>query len=100
MFFFKNPKELMRHRAERGKTMSMSSPKYNKDDVIWFDNLFLGWIKVKVLHNESTIPELVGIKTMGDMHAYAVESVEPINGRKIQKWPLVAEKLLHLNPNP
>ncbi|MDP1629314.1 MAG: hypothetical protein Q8L57_01695 [bacterium] len=76
----------------------MSSPKHKKDDVVWYDNLFLGWVQVRVLHNESAVFEGIDGKKIISVHAYTIESVETVQGEK-RRWSLTPETQLYSSPN-
>lgn len=72
----------------------MNSVKFAKDEEVWMDNLFRGRIKVKIVRNESKIPEGVisgdGRVSIREVHAYTVQEV---GGKR--RWVLVPETALH-----
>jgi len=71
----------------------MKSAKFVKDEEVWMDTLFRGRIKVRIVRNESKIPEGVisgdGRVGIREVHAYTVQEVV---GK--WRWVLVPETAL------
>ena len=71
----------------------MKLAKFAKDEVVWMDTLFHGRVKVKIVRNESKIPEGVtsgdGRASVREVHAYTVTEV---GGKR--RWVLVPETAL------
>lgn len=68
--------------------------KFEKGEEVWMDDLFCGRIKVRIVRNESKIPEAVirsdGRVGIREVHAYTVAEV---GGKR--RWVLVPETALH-----
>jgi hypothetical protein len=71
----------------------MKSAKFVKGEEAWMDTLFRGRIKVKIVRNESKIPEGIispdGRVVIREVHAYTVVEVDDK-----RRWVLVPETAL------